>query len=256
MESWIKVTEKVKLKKPLLIEGLPGIGNVGRVAAGYLVNELKMTKFAELYSPYFLPLVIVHEDAEAHVLNCEFYYKKLKDRDIVVVTGDTQSITPEGHYEISMKIIEFAQNIGVKEIITLGGFIEGQGEKSGHVIGVVNDKKLLKKYKNPNIDFAKQHQIATIVGASGLILGLSKLKDIDALCLLGETPGAPVLTDPIAADNVLRTLSKIIGIKVDLKRLEKSIGELNEKMRKVESLHKRTLEQLSPQKDEQVRYIG
>ncbi|HLD85708.1 MAG TPA: proteasome assembly chaperone family protein [archaeon] len=255
MESWIKIVEKVKLKNPLLIEGLPGIGNVGRVAAGYLVNELKMTKFAELYSPYFLPLVIVHEDAEAHVLNCEFYYKKAKDRDIVVVTGDTQSITPEGHYEISMKIIDFAQSIGVKEIITLGGFIEGQGEKNGHVIGVVNDKKLLKKYKNPSIDFAKQHHIATIVGASGLILGLSKTKDIDALCLLGETPGAPVLTDPIAADNVLRTLSKIIGIKVDLKRLEKSIAELNEKIRNVESLHRRTMEQLSP-KDEQVRYIG
>ena len=30
----IKVSEKPKLKNPILVEGLPGVGNIGRVAAG------------------------------------------------------------------------------------------------------------------------------------------------------------------------------------------------------------------------------
>ena len=47
METAIKFLEKTKFKNPVLIEGLPGIGNVGRVAAGYLVSELKMKKFAQ-----------------------------------------------------------------------------------------------------------------------------------------------------------------------------------------------------------------
>ena len=59
MQTQVKILDKVKLKDPVLIEGLPGIGNVGRIAAGYLVSELNMKKFAELYSPHFLPLVIL-----------------------------------------------------------------------------------------------------------------------------------------------------------------------------------------------------
>ena len=48
MTTKITELEKPKLKDPVFIEGLPGVGNVGRIAAGYLVEELKAKKFAEL----------------------------------------------------------------------------------------------------------------------------------------------------------------------------------------------------------------
>ena len=79
MQTTIKVLDKPKLRKPVLIEGLPGIGNVGRVAAGYLISELKMKKLAELYSPHFLPLVILQENSEVSLLKNEFYYYKTKN---------------------------------------------------------------------------------------------------------------------------------------------------------------------------------
>jgi proteasome assembly chaperone (PAC2) family protein len=37
----IKVLEKPRLRNPVLLVGLPGIGNIGRVGVGYLVTELK-----------------------------------------------------------------------------------------------------------------------------------------------------------------------------------------------------------------------
>ncbi len=37
----VKYLEKPKLDNPIFIEGLPGVGNIGRVAAGYLVEDLK-----------------------------------------------------------------------------------------------------------------------------------------------------------------------------------------------------------------------
>ncbi|MBI4162860.1 MAG: proteasome assembly chaperone family protein [Candidatus Aenigmarchaeota archaeon] len=254
MESWIHVSEKVKLKNPILIEGLPGIGNVGRVATGYLINQLKMKKFAELYSPHFLPLVLVHENSEVHVLNLEFHYMKGK-RDIVVLTGDTQSISPEGHYEICSKIVEFAETLGIKEIITLGGFSEGKSMSKPAVLAAVNNKEMIKKYKKFDIDFGKKHQVGTIIGASGLLLGLAKPKKIDGICLLGETSGMPMLTDPNAADAILHILVKILGIKLDFTMLEKSIVEMQERIKKSDGLHKRMLEQLGA-KEEPVRYIG
>ena len=254
METKIKVLEKVKLRNPILIEGLPGIGNVGRVAAGYLVNELKMKKFAELYSPHFLPLVILHQDAVAHLLKCEFYYHKGK-RDIIVLTGDTQSISPEGHYEICETILDFAEKNGVKEIVTLGGFAESKMVEKPKVVGAVNEKKLLKRYEKYGIDFNKGHPVGTIVGASGLLLGLGRVRDISAICLMGETLGLPLVTDPKAADMVLQVLIKILNIKLDLSKLENTIKEMEERIKKTEDIHKKMLQEM-PKKREDVRYIG
>jgi uncharacterized protein len=256
MNTTIKVLEKVRLKNPVFLEGLPGIGNVGRIAAGYLVSELKMKKFAELYSPHFLPLVILHDDSVAHLLKCEFYYYKGKTRDIVLLTGDTQSISPEGHYEFCDAVMKFVQSLGVKEIITLGGFAEGKQIEDPKVIGAVNDKKLIKKYEKFNIDFGKNHSIGTIVGASGLLVGLSRFYDIDALCIMGETVGMPLMTDPRAADKVLHVLAKMLSLKVDLSKLENTIIELEDKIKKTDDIHKKMLTELSKPAKEDIRYIG
>ena len=254
METFVNVIEKPKLKNPVLIEGLPGIGNVGRVATGYLVNELKMKKFAEIYSHHFLPLVILHENSEVSLLKCELYYYKGK-RDLIILTGDTQSISPEGHYEFCHKVIDFVEKFGVKEIITLGGFSERKEIKTPRIIGAVNDKILIKKYSNLKIDFGKEQHIGTIVGTSGLLLGISKLKNIKAMCLMGETLGIPFLTDPKAADKVLEVLQKVIGIKINLNKLESTIKKLETRFKKTEKLHKKILE--IPRKENiDIKYIG
>jgi len=257
MRTRIRTIEKKKFRKPILVEGLPGIGNVGRVAAGYLVSELKMKKFAELYSQHFLPLVLLQEDAVANLLKCEFYYHRAKNRDILVLAGDTQSISPDGHYEITETILDFAEKLGVKDLITLGGFAEGRETENPRVIGAVSDKKLLKKYAKFGIDFGKEHQIGTIVGASGLLLGLGKLRNMDSLCLMGETFGLPLMTDPKAADAILHVLVDILKIDVDLTKLENTIKDMESRIKKTDKIHKKMLEQLSkPSKDEQMRYIG
>ena len=53
MESWqvIKEAKKIpKLNKPILIEGLPGIGNVGKLAVDFVIDELKAEKLYSLFS--------------------------------------------------------------------------------------------------------------------------------------------------------------------------------------------------------------
>ena len=257
MKTGINVIKKVKLKNPVIVEGLPGIGNVGRVAAGYLISELKMEKFAELVSPHFLPLVLLQPDSTTSLLKCEFYYKHTKDRDIVVLTGDTQSITPEGHYDVCETILSFAEKIGAKEIITLGGFAEGHEVAEPRIIGAVNDKSLLKKYGKFDIVFGKDHPVGTIVGASGLLLGLGKNHNIDGLCIMGETFGLPVVTDPKAADKVLHVVIKILKIKIDMTKFEKTVKEMEEHIKKTDTIHQKMMQEMSkPKKGEDVRYIG
>ena len=64
-----------KLNKPILIEGLPGIGNVGKVAADFIIDEIKAKKIFELFS-YDMPnSVFVNEKNLVELPVIEIYYK-------------------------------------------------------------------------------------------------------------------------------------------------------------------------------------
>ena len=52
-ESAINIIKEPVLKEPALIEGLPGVGYVGKLAAEHLVEEFRAEKFAEMRSPHF-----------------------------------------------------------------------------------------------------------------------------------------------------------------------------------------------------------
>lgn len=262
----IKVFEKPKLKNPIFIEGLPGVGNIGRVLAGYLVEELKATKFAELYSEWFFPFVMLQNDYKIHLLKNEFYYvkaSKVCKHDLIILTGDCQSLSPQGHYDISTKILEFVKGFGVKELFTIGGLATGElEEKERGVVGAVTHDDLLKKYKDKKLDFNAGKKVGYIVGATGLLLGLGAEMNMKGVCLLGQTAGYPIITDPKAAEEVLMILKDIIGMTVDMGKIGKRVKEMENFIKKVETLQKKALAEMSKEsntgsvKADETRYIG
>ena len=265
--TMIKATERPKLRNPVLIEGLPGVGNIGRVAVGYLVEQLGAKKFAQLYSRHFFPFVVLHDRNQVHLLKNEFYYYKAKkkgQRDIIFLVGDCQSLDPKGHYEVMEKVLDFAEKFGVKEIFTIGGIATGEAEKNPKALGAVTDKELVVKYQKFGIEFSAGDKIGYIVGAAGLLLGLGKERGLKGVCLLGETSGFPIVTDPRGAEIVLNSLTKILGIKIDMSKLDQKVKEMEEFIKKVEDLQKRALTEIAkdqPQGQqqktrEQTRYIG
>lgn len=264
MATWIKEIERPKLKEPLFIEGLPGVGNVGRIAAGYLVEQLEAKKFAELFSSHFMPFVLLHQSSAVHVLKNEFYYWKAKEkgqRDLIVLIGDSQSVDPEGHYEIVNTILDYLERLGVKEIITLAGLSIGEMIEKPKVIGAVSDIELIKKYQKYGIDFEAGSKVGTIVGASGLMIGLGKVRGMKGVCLLGETVGFPIIPDPKSAEALLKVVVKILNVKLDTSKIEKKVKEMEDFIKKIEDVQKRALGQLlkpmeKPGKEEKLSYIG
>ncbi|HUV25030.1 MAG TPA: PAC2 family protein, partial [Methanomassiliicoccales archaeon] len=53
--------EEPELVEPILIEGLPGVGNVGKLAAEHLLDQIDAVKFADIYSKHFPPQVVVND---------------------------------------------------------------------------------------------------------------------------------------------------------------------------------------------------
>ena len=68
-----------KFKKPILIEGLPGIGNVGKIAVDFMIEELGAKKLYSFFS-YKLPhSVFVNTDNLVEMPKLEIYYMFLID---------------------------------------------------------------------------------------------------------------------------------------------------------------------------------
>ena len=81
--SFIKIVkiEDIKLKDAILLEGLPGVGNVGKLAAMHLIEELKAEKCTEIYSSHFPPQVLIDDDGVVKLVNNELYYYKGKGKN-------------------------------------------------------------------------------------------------------------------------------------------------------------------------------
>jgi len=52
-ETLVHRIKEITLKDPILVEGLPGVGHVGKLVADHMVEELKAEKIIEIYSPHF-----------------------------------------------------------------------------------------------------------------------------------------------------------------------------------------------------------
>ena len=243
--------EKPELNRPIMIEGLPGVGNVGKLAAEHLVDQLKAVKFLEIFSKFFPPQVLVNDSGVIKLVSNEMYYVKRPDarNDLVILIGDYQGLTPDGQYELSDKTLQIAKELGVEMTYTLGGYGLGKLIERPRVLGAVSDEALVEEMKNFGVTFSKGEPGSGIVGASGLLLGLGKIMGMSSVCLMGETSG--YFVDPKAAQAVLEVLSKILEVKLDFTDLEdkaQQIDVLTSKLKESEP-------QPEPRKED-LGYIG
>ncbi|RLF48352.1 MAG: proteasome assembly chaperone family protein, partial [Thermoplasmata archaeon] len=141
----VRVLEKIKPVSPILIEGLPGVGNVGKLAAEHLIDETKAKKVIEIYSAHFPPQVLVDDAGLIKLVNNEIYHVERKDGDLLILVGDYQGTSAEGQYMLSHKIIEIARDFGVKMIFTLGGYGVGRLVSEPRVLGAATSPELVKK---------------------------------------------------------------------------------------------------------------
>jgi len=254
--SVVEELSNVELKNPILVEGFPGLGMVGNIAAQYLVKELKAQKLATLYSPHFPYHVIVDKKGGARLLRAEFYLWKNESgtNDFIFLVGDSQAQTIEGQFEIANAILDFAEQKNVKTIITIGGY-RNEVEGTPKVVAVSADSNLSEKALKAG---AIASEAGTpIVGTAGLLLGLAKFRKIVALCLLGETRG--YLPDPKTAKSVIQVMQGFLDFKVDLKGLDEEIEHSKEilgRMRDIENRRVKYVEKLRRVEEERITYIS
>lgn len=222
-----KKFDKLKLKNPILIEGLPGIGNVGKIAVDFIIDELEPELLYEIYSYAFPHSVFISDDDLIELPSMKIYLYKQKERDILFFTGDVQPTSEETCYELSDKILDLVSELDCKEIITLGGIGREGPVKNPKVFGTATTKKIKEKYKKlvASVNFKISGCVANIFGMSGVLLGLAKLRNMGGASFLVDTVGHPMHLGLSESKELVRELDHIFKFKIDIKKLEDEVKE-------------------------------
>lgn len=221
----IEKMKDIKIKNPILIEGLPGIGNVGKIALDFLIDSLNAEKIIEIYSYKFPHAVFVNEENLVELPVISLYYKKVKSQNILLLAGDIQPIDESSCYQFCHKVLDIVGDYNTKEIITLGGIGLKNLPEAPKVYSTSNNKEIIKKYKYKNLTNKIYGKVGPILGVSGLLIGLAQKKKIPAIALLAETYGHPTHLGIKGAREILKILDKRLSLNLDFKRLNKEIKE-------------------------------
>ncbi|MEF8757238.1 MAG: proteasome assembly chaperone family protein [Halobacteriales archaeon] len=251
-EIEIEVVDEAALERPVLVEGLPGVGHVGKLAADHLLEELDGTLVRRVYSEHFPPQVDIDETGVAELTAAEFYAVETEGRDLLVLAGNHQAQSNHGHYRLTNAFLEVAEDFGVEAVYALGGVPTGELIEEYDVLGAATDAAMVERLEDVGVEFREDEPAGGIVGVSGLLLGLGDRRDLSAACLMGETSG--YLVDPMSARAVLEVLTEVLEFEVGYGSLEDRAEEMEEVISKIQEMESQ--QSMDVPSDDDLRYIG
>ena len=211
-----KTVDLKRMKKPTVIMGFPGTGLVGSVAASQVVESLAMGFGGYISSSDFAPLAAIHDYKPMPAARIHY-----SDKHNIIVIISEMTIPVSSSLDVADKIYEFARSVDASTIISLGG-ISLQDEKKG-VYVVSSDAALVKDIISKKI--AKPIREGATTGVTGLLLTRGTLDQFPITTILAES--SEEYLDPRAATNVLKVLTRIIGVPISTSKLEKEAEEFS-----------------------------
>ncbi|GAB7089818.1 proteasome assembly chaperone family protein [Halorubrum luteum] len=237
------------LDDPVLIEGLPGVGHVGKLAAEHLLEEFDGELVRRVYSTEFPPQVNVDDEGTTELTCAEFHAVETPGSDLLVLTGDHQAGTNAGHYALTSTFLDVAEEFGVERAFALGGVPTGELVEEYTVLGAVSTPEIKDGLTDAGVEFRPDEPAGGIVGVSGLVLGLGDRRGMASACLMGETSG--YLVDPKSARAVLEILETLLEFEVGYDSLEERAEEMEEVIGKIQEM-----QEGPAAADDELRYIG
>ena len=236
MKGIVKFHARPKFKTPNMLAAWPGIGNVATIIANYLKSNLSFKELGVIEASHFFdPIGVLVKDnlVESPTFpQSTFYYYKNEGHasDIILFIGEDQP-SSKG-YDLAKVILDVAERFQVRRIYTCAAAMTRiHHTEPPKVWGVATNQKVNRGLQSYHLEQSNNLQIA---GLNGLLLGVAKERGMDGICLLGEVPVyASRVQNPMAALAVLKVLTTMLEIKIDLADLAKMAVEAGERIKQV-----------------------
>ncbi len=221
-DIWIKRYPAGKLSAPVAIVGSPGLRSIGKLVVDSLITQTKAKLTADLYSTHMpsiyqtKPTYAAHpslpgmggaivESGTLDFPKVQFY--ACQNPSLILARGYHPNF--EGQFAVAEKVVDFLSEKHVKQMIVVAGF----GSKDKKICCAANSQKAISDMKE-KFDVGIGYK-GPFMGFSGLVFGLAKLKEIDALCLFASTEPKEEdleLPDHEASDRVVELLNKMLAL--------------------------------------------
>jgi len=191
-----------------LIEGFPGLGLVGTIAAKYVVEKGGFEELGVIESDGFSSIIRVHDGMP--VFPSRIY---VNDKQKLVVLISEQIIPKQLTPKLAKKTVQWIKSKGIKRAISLAGINTGD-PKDQNIYGIadnIQSKQMLEK----NGVLMIKEGITTGVTAL-ILLELQKETAIEAMSLMGPVS---IGADYKAAAKLLEKLNTVLGLNIDVKPL-------------------------------------
>ena len=229
----IRLEYDIEADDPILIAGWPGMGNVGIGAVDFLRRSVNAEPFGSIdMSEQFTPEAIVVEEGIAKLPEMptnSFAFSRLPD--LLFFMSESQVSGPAA-LTLTNLIVDLAEQMEVQRIYTCAAFAVPIGyTEETRVLGVATNEALRDALMPHGAEILGQGMIS---GLNGLLLGVAKEKEIDGVCLLGEVPVyASRVPNPMAALAVMKVLTTMLEVDIDLGELAKMAVEARERIKQV-----------------------
>ncbi len=211
--------EKQNLSGYTLVEGFPGMGLVGTIAAKYLVEKLGFEQIGYVDSEIFAPIIRIHNGVP--IRPARIYANKSKK---IVVLISEQVIGKQFTYFVAKKTVEWVKKKGISKIISLSGVQTSVPSKREVIYGIAANEKsreLLKKFGLSEIEDG----ITT--GVTALILLELRRTNLKAISILGNVE---LSADYKASAEVLKKLDQALNLNLDVEPLLKEARETEKQL--------------------------
>lgn len=234
-EERIIIYAKPKLSNPSLVAAWPGISNVALGAVTYLRDKLSAEEFAQIDPLGFFTLngALVEENLilTARFPESSFYFWKNEStgKDLIIFLGEAQPSSQR--YEFAHEVLALAQSFGVERVYTLAAAIVPHPGEKPKVWAAATDAGLLEELRKYGMVLKGDFYIS---GMNGLLLSVAKERNMEGICLLGETPDyATQIQNPSASLAVLEVLTQILEIEIDFGELRALVKHVQEEMERL-----------------------
>jgi uncharacterized protein len=227
---------------PTIVLGLPDTGLVGIIAAGHLIESLKMTEVGYIESDRFAPIVILHN---GQIKNP---YRIYQGDGMILIISEIPT-EPRLVSDLSRAIVEYSQSKNAKLIVALGGvpIPNRTSIASPEVFAVTLGGKATDTVKKAEI---KPLEEGILVGPYASVLWECKKRNISVISLLAQS--FQDYPDPGAAAVVVESLSRIIGKKIDTKALMESAEEIRVKTRDLMKQTGKTMQEMGKAREYEI----
>jgi proteasome assembly chaperone (PAC2) family protein len=219
-----------------MLASWPGIGDVSLTAAKYLVEKLNAVEMAEIEPiNFFEPVgVTVRENVveSPRFPESKFYYWQYPkaSKGLVIFIGEEQPAFKG--YELVNCVLDVAQRLKVSRVYSCAAAVTRiHHSEEMKVWGATTASNLVDEVSKYDVVLRGNLRIA---GLNGLILGMTKERGMEGVCLLGEVPAyATQIANPKASLAVLGVLIKMLGITLDLTELGRLAERVDEEMDRI-----------------------